>query len=290
MQTKNPNKSLLRALSVIKSFNPNELELGSTDIAKKTGIPIPTAYRILSTFAEAGLLEKNENTNKYRIGPVFYMIGNLYLSTTDILRAAEPVVRVMNELTGEQASLSTLDHKGNITFMMREDTKHRLRIDTSVGFTSPAYAHAPGKALLSELTDVEIDSLYLQEKLEPLTRKTVSTKTELKKELELVRKTGFVLNSEQAIEGAEAVAAVIRDDTGKAVAAMTIGAPLVRINKTRREILIKLVKMGTSLISYKLGYKDAVNPIHDIQEIRDWCEESQGANYSTVDKYPAAVT
>lgn len=290
MKSDNFPRSIVRVASVLQCFSPQELELTAADIARKVKMPKTTTYRMLSTLAKVGLLEQNPRTGKYRIGPVLYMLGNLYLSNTDILKAAKPVIKAVNELTDEATNLSILDDRGYITFIMREDTKHKLRIGTYVGFTSPAYGHASGKALLSELTEVEIDSLYPQEKLKPLTSKTVSTKTELKKELELARKNGFVLNSEQAIEGVEAVASIIRDDTGKTVAAVTIGVPVVRMSKTRREILAKLAKMGASLISYRLGYKDTVNPIHDIQEIHDWCEENQGANYSTVDNYHAVVT
>jgi len=92
------NKSLSKAVSVIRCFTPKELELSAADVARKIGIPKTTAHRILKTFAEVGLLEQNATTHKYTIGPLLYMLGNLYLSTTDVLKAAEPVLEKLNEL------------------------------------------------------------------------------------------------------------------------------------------------------------------------------------------------
>lgn len=274
MQNRNFNKSLLRALLVIKSFNPNQLELGSTDIAKKMEIPIPTAHRILSTFAEAALLEKNLKTGKYRIGPAFYVLGSLYLNTTDLLKAAKPVTETLNELTDEAISVGIFD-KGNVVFVLREETKHAFRFAHHVGTVMPAYASAMGKALLSELTEAELDSLYPEEKLRPLTEKTIASKTELKIELAKVRKTSISINKEGSWEGVGGAGSVIRNAAGKAVAALSIAVPIFRMDQAKCKQLGTLIKSGASLISYRLGYNDTDNHIHDVQQIRSWWEQNQ---------------
>jgi len=128
---------------------------------------------------------------------------------------------------------------------------------------------------LSELTDAQIDSLYPHESLTPLTQKTVATRTELKKELEQIRKTGVAFQSEENRNGVEAVACVIRDVAGTAVAAMSIATPVFMTNQARREQLATIVRLGASLVSYRLGYQDAVNPVRSIEEIRAWWEQNQ---------------
>ena len=56
------NKSLLKAVLVIKSFTPEAPELGAAEVSRKLGIPKATAHRILATLSEGGLLEQNKNT------------------------------------------------------------------------------------------------------------------------------------------------------------------------------------------------------------------------------------
>ncbi len=268
-------RSVTRTISVLRVFTPEEPELSPADIVRKLGIPKPTVYRILACLTKYGLLEKNRRNGSYTVGPVLCTLGSIYLSTTDLLKVSEPVIETLNNLTGEVTNVAILDDKGHIIFVLREESKHALRIGFHVGYTSPAYANALGKALLSELPDTEIDHLYPEEILKPLTRKTVPTKTELKRELEQIRKTGVSVNSEQAVEGVEAVAAVIRDDRGRTIAATGIGVPKVRMNEARLQKLSVLIKLGADLISYRLGYQDPDNPPRNIEEIRDWWERNQ---------------
>ncbi|MBA7616307.1 Transcriptional repressor IclR [subsurface metagenome] len=275
LEDKNLNKSLLRTISIVKRFTPDDPELSVATIAQKTEIPRTTVHRILATLTKGRLLEQNPKTSKYRIGSEFYVLGNLYLNAIDIPKAAEPVIKALNDLTGEVTNVGILDDNGYITVVLKEESQHILRVGIPVGLAFPAYAHALGKALLSGLTDAEVDNLYREETLRAFTKKTVATKTQLKRELQQVRETGVAFNLEQAADGAEAVASVIRDSSGKAVAAMAIAAPTARMNEAKRKKNATLVKLGASLASYRLGYQDMVNPVRNIEEILAWWEQSQ---------------
>jgi len=270
----NLNKSLLRAISVMKSFTPNELELGTVDISRKVGIPLTTAHRMLATLTRGGLLEQSARTGKYMIGPAFYALGSLYLSTTDIFRAAEPVSKALNALTGESVAIAIL-YQGNVVLVTKEESKYDFRVATHVGSILIAYASAMGKALLSELPEAEIDRLIPEERLPPKTKKTIATRTELKLELAQIRKTGIALDIEGNYEGVVGIASVIRDASGRAVAAMSIPVPVFRANQATRQLIARLVRLGTSLISYRLGYEDTHNPVRDLQEIHSWWEQER---------------
>lgn len=267
-------KSVNKAISVLKRFNLQNLELSASEISKQVGMHRVTAHRLLETLLKAGLLEKSDNTSKYRIGPELYILGSLYLNTTDVVKAAEPVVKVLNDLTSESVSVSVLD-SGFITLVMREESKYGFRWATHIGSIQPAYAPASGKALLSELSEVEIDRFYPEERLRPITKKTITTKTELKLELERIKKAGIAFCREELFDGIEGIAYVIRGANGKAVAAIGIGIPVFRIDEQKRERLAKLVKLGCSLSSYRLGYQDINSPVHTLQEIYSWWGQNQ---------------
>jgi len=267
-------KSLRKALSIICSFSPNELELSASDLACKVGLPKSTAYRIVSCLTEFGFLEKNPVAGTYTVGPELYSQGSLYLSNASILNAADPVMKVLNELTAEAISVGILD-KSNMILIMKEESKYAFRLTTHIGSILPAYASAIGKALLSELSDSEIERLIPKETLQAVTPKTIATKAKLKRDLEEIRRTGVAIDREGGYEGVESVASVIRDIHGKAIAALSIPVPIFRMNEANRERLTTLVRMGASLVNYRLGYKDSHNPIHDVEEIRSWWDENK---------------
>lgn len=271
------NKSLVKAVLVIKCFTPQEPQLGATDVARKVGIPKTTAHRILKTFAEAGLLEQNATTHRYTIGPLLYLLGSLYLSTTDVLKASEPVLKTLNELSGLDVNLGMFDH-GYITVVMRLLAKSSLRIDIRVGAIVPAHTSSMGKAFLSDLTETELDTFYPKERLQQRTPKTISTKTELKAQLEQVRKSGIAFTREEGDEGMEGIASLIRDASGKAVAAMSVHLPVFKANARIRKQLAMLVKKGATLVSYRLGYQEQHDPFRDVRQIRDWWQQSQSGS------------
>jgi len=268
--------SLLKAVSILKCFSYDEPELGISDIVQKVEMPRTTVHRILSTLIRAELLSRKIHTGKYRIGPALYTMGSLYLVTTDILSAAEPVTELLNELSGEAIKLAVFD-RGNIIVIKKEESRYSFRYHHAVGSILPAYASAMGKALLSELSEIELESLYPSEFLKPLTSKTISTKAELIQVLEKIRISGVSVDIEENTEGLSGVACVIRDATDKAIAAMCIGVPAHTFNEERKRQLATLNKMGASLISYRLGYQDEGNTVRSLEDIRAWWESCQSA-------------
>lgn len=279
MRADNFSKSVERTISVLKSFTPRDLELTPVEISRKVGIPKTTIYRIIATLARTGILEYNEKTGKYMVGPELYSLGSLYLSATNITKAAEPVIRELNRLTGEAINVSIFD-KGHAILIMKEESASFLRFAVNIGTIIPAYASSMGKVLLSEFSDERIDTLYPNERLQPLTRKTITSKKVLKRELEQIRKTGLSYSEGGTYEGLFGIATLIRDANGKGVAAVSINLPSIKSDSIDKEKLGVLIKMGANLISYRLGYENIVNPVRNIREITFWWERNQSRSDS----------
>ena len=238
---------------MLKCFTPETPELKTSEVANKVGIHRVTAHRLLETLAKANLLHKDINKGVYTIGPELYVLGSIYIENNDIYKAASPVLKKINELTGEVVAVNVMDGRGDVMLLMREERQIGFRWGSHVSSTFPAYATAGGKVLLSELNEEEIDNLYPEEGLKQLTAKTISTKTQLKRELKEIRKTGLAFTNEEYLDGIESVGTVIRDATGNAVASMIIAIPKIGESKIHKLQLDKLIKLGASLISYRLG-------------------------------------
>lgn len=268
-RTDNTTRSIRRVLLVLNCFSPEQLELSAAEISHKTKIPLTTTYRILSGMSEGRLIERDQISRKYRIGLKLYFLGNLYLSTQDMIRIAEPIVKTLNELTNESVFVSVFD-KGNEVVVYKEESRHAFRFFHNIGTILPAYATSAGKAFLSELTDAEIDYLYPRENLTPLTAETIRTRTELKRELAQVRKAGVAFSREEVFTGVVCIGAILHDATRQPVAALSIALPIFRLQEFTVDRLATLVKKGASLISFRFGYQDSDNSVHDIQDLLSW--------------------
>jgi len=102
---------------------------------------------------------RNEETEKYTIDPELYIMGSIYASVTNILTPAMPVMKALNELTGEAVVLSVLDNR-YVRIITHEQPEYYFRYVVPVGHMRPAYASAMGRAMLSDLSDEEIDNLF----------------------------------------------------------------------------------------------------------------------------------
>ncbi len=276
-------QSVLKAASMLKSFTPDKLELSIGQMSKTAGIPKTTARRMVVTLARAGLLEQDPTSGKYKIGPALYMQGTLYLQATETLAEVRGVASVLGELTGETITASLFDKdKLSVTYILVHDSIHPLRWDIQIGKSIPAHASAMGRAFLSELDDAEIDELFPSEQLAPVTRTSIASRAELKKEIALIRQTGISYDRERYAEGLEGFASLVRDASGRTAAGMVIVALTQRMNKTKRAQYAKLIKSGTGLASYRLGHYDPTNTIHTIEELRTWWQQNQMAPTATV--------
>jgi len=246
-------QSVARTVVLLKAFTPQEPWLGVSQLARKVQMPVSTVHRLAQALLEGGMLSR-DGSGRYGIGPELYAIGTLYLHTTDIREASTPILKLLNDLTSESINVS-IYAKGHVVLIMKEESKHAFRVAQQVGSVYPAYASSMGKALLSELPEWQLDQMYPDERLQPLTKSTVATRTQLKKELELVRQSGVSYDLEGSYLGVVCVASAIRDASGNAVAAMSISGPLVRMQHQLRERFAPLVKLGAEAISYRLGHR-----------------------------------
>lgn len=269
MNSTSTSRATTRVTSLLKCFTHERTELSALEISRISKIPTATTYRILSGLTDSQFLERNSNTGKYMIGPELYFLGNLYINTASIYQAAEPVLDLLNNLTGEAIFMAILK-RDEILFIMKKESRHALRLSRFVGDMVPAHATSLGKALLSELSDEDLDALYPVEQLKTITPKTVTTKAELKKQLAEIKKSGIAFDSEGSYEGSAGTASVIRDASGNAVAAMSLAAPLVRFTPAKIQLFSELIKRGSALVSYRLGYKKS--DMSSIEDLRHWWE------------------
>jgi len=90
-----------------------------------------------------------------------------------------------------------------------------------------------GKALLACLTDTQVRALLQGSKLQPLTRKTITTTNQLLAQLAEIRRLGFAINDEETVIGLRSVAATIKGHQGSPIAAVNVAVPTAQCTVER---------------------------------------------------------
>jgi len=102
--------SVANAILLMKAFSDEQSELGISALAERLGLAKSTVHRLASTLLEAGMLEQNKETGRYRLGLAVFELGSLVRRRFDMSFEAKPWLMTLREQTGETVNLSILDH------------------------------------------------------------------------------------------------------------------------------------------------------------------------------------
>lgn len=243
--------SVANAILLMKSFSDEHSELGISALAERLRLAKSTVHRLASTLVEAGMLEQNPETGKYRLGLALFELGSLVRRKIDISLEAKPWLMTLREQTDETVDLSILDHGGVVCVNFLESKKVN-RISSGIGLRKPVHCTAEGKALIAFQSPVAIERI-LSGKLERRTPRTLTDLDELQAELATIRTRGYATDDEEYELGVRSIAAPIRDDSGNSVAAVGVAGPTQRLTKNRLAGLARHVIEAAKAISRRLG-------------------------------------
>jgi DNA-binding IclR family transcriptional regulator len=104
------------------------------------------------------------------------------------------------------------------------------------------------------------DKYVAATELVSLTRNTITSPEELRREVERVHKQGYAFDLEECEIGARCVAVPLRDHRGRAVAAISISGPAARFGRRAMDGALKILLKAAGKLSPGLVQARAVSP------------------------------
>ena len=245
-----PVQSVDRAITILELL-AREGESSVTEIAATLGVHKSTAFRLLATLESHRLVEQINDRGRYRLG-----VGNLRLAgaTTarlDVVSEARPLTRQLATDTGETVNI-TVRSEESALYLDQVAGSSALQSHNWVGQRIPLHATSNGKVLLSELSEHDFDEALPH--LPRYTEHTVTSREELRRQLDGVRRLGYALAVDELEVGLTAAAAPIRSAHGDIVASMSISGPTFRLTEQRLEETVPQVVAAALEVSHRLGW------------------------------------
>lgn len=200
------------------------------EVSRGLGVAPSTAHRLLVMFERADLLSHHRRNSFYTIGPALVDLATAIAEHLDIEAVVHPHLVDLAAAVNETAHLCVL-RGPDVVFLDCVESTHGVRAVSRVGRTIPAYATASGKALLAELSPLQLQRLYPKEDLSRLTRRTLQGRSALSNELRRCRERGYAVNAEESELDFSAFAAVIRDRAGTARGSLVVAGPITRFKR-----------------------------------------------------------
>lgn len=225
--------------------------LGVTRIGALTGHEKSQVSRAIATLAEFGLVERVPGGRAYRLGWTCFALA-ARAGEPRLLEEAAPVLKRLVDEASETAHLSVLRGVQVLT-LVSEFPPHAIAARGWAGRTVPAYCTSSGRALLLDHDRANLEKLFggdtAFERSGPNCPPDVD---ELERRVKRARQVGYTRADEEFEPGLVAVAAPIRDFTGRIVAAINVSAPKFRLGR-RLDATGQLVREGANQVSAALG-------------------------------------
>lgn len=246
------SQTVHRALVMLDAFTPERGEIGLSELAREFNVDKATTHRLARTLVQAGLLEQDPQTRRYRLGLRLLSLAAVVQANLDVRSRAQSTLHELCEALGETVYLLVLrDHRS--VCVERIEGIHLLRdLSTQVGTSLPLHIGAGPKAILAFLSEDE-QRAVLSGELERRTPQTDVDPLHIRERLELIREQGWAMSAEDVAAGAGGIAAPIFDRTGAVVAAVSVGGLVQRLLSRRDEMAAVVVAAGRE-ISGRLGH------------------------------------
>ncbi|RDI76119.1 Transcriptional regulator [Gaiella occulta] len=234
-----------RAVAVLDALVGGEL--GTNEVARRTGLNASTASRQLATLVAAGLVAHVEETGRYRLGPRLVELGNAALAGLDVRDLARPHLRALSHATGETATLSVPGDPDAITVDFVQSPSSVQSV-ARLGRPSVAHATATGKVALA-FGEVELPP----GRLRPYTARTITDRAALAREIAVVRERGYAVALREREDDLNAVAAPVCDSRGDLVAVIGVQGPASRFTPAAIDASLPVLRERAAAVSGAIG-------------------------------------
>jgi IclR family KDG regulon transcriptional repressor len=246
-------RAVERAIQIMNCFSFERPELSIGDIIEKTKLAKATAYRLLWTLEQNGLIQYDPKENTYRLGYKSLEYGGIVLENLDIRREAGPYLQQLKERTGHSTVLAVPQGE-TIQYLMRYDSDEDFQPRNFIGRRRILHNGAFGIVMLAYMEPGFVNDFLERYPLEALTPNTVTDKDRFVRRLQEIRNNGFFVDSGETFMGFTAIAAPVFDGRENVIAAVGMSGPSFKIEGEDRAEFIHQTVTTAMKISRRMGF------------------------------------
>ena len=231
------NSSAMHVFDVLRHVSEGGEPAGVSDISRRLSLTGSTVFRALTTLEASGYLSRYRNLPQFELGMMPYLLNRALLNQFELTAASRPFLQKMAQETGETVSLNV--RLGWYSLRLSgiygsRDIYHRDRLG-ELAFLHKSLA---GRAILAFLPEENLLELakFLKEDDENSDSADLAA---LEIGMQIARKKGFHTEALQMSPGFSAVAIPVRDQSGIAIACITINGPVYPSDSISTQVAIR---------------------------------------------------
>jgi IclR family KDG regulon transcriptional repressor len=242
-----------RAFTVLDRLS-RERALSLERLSREVHLAKATTHRFLLTLQTLGYVRRDEHDH-WALTLKLFNTGARALDHLDLYAVAKPIAEELAEEIGETVHMGVLEN-GAAVYVLKNESRHTIRMYSRVGRSVPLYCTALGKVLLAH-ADLAVRAAVLGSmRLVRHTPRTLTSRLALEAEFDKVRRQGFAMDNEEHEPGIRCIGAPVFAHGGAVVAALSASWPTFRFPADAVDRATEAVKSAARRISARLGGAD----------------------------------
>jgi IclR family pca regulon transcriptional regulator len=225
-------EAIARGLDVIRVFGPGQPVMSLAAVAGASGLPRPTARRILLTLEQLGYIRQvgggsgsvaGTVPGGFELTPRVLDLGMSYVLSRGLWEIARPHMEELVARTHESSSIAQLDGS-DIVYVARVAVPKIVALRVSIGTRFPAMQTSLGKVLLAGLSPAAAEGVLAEPSRSGITPRWQPDAAERAVALRQVRARGWALTDGELAAAIRSVAVPLRDGDGTVIAALNVNS------------------------------------------------------------------
>lgn len=248
--------ALARGLEILGYFTHERRILSGAQLAKMTGMPRASIFRMLQTLEHAGYLDRvgEPGTHpSYRLGVAVLRLGFEFLSSMELTEQGRPVLESLSDACGYSSHIVVRDGRDVVVVakaLGRLATFHAIQI----GARLPAHATVLGRVLLGGSSLEDLQQLYAGVEMKAFSPTTPQTPEALKALIDEASLIGHAVSQGGFESGISTLAAPVLNAEKKVIAAVSITVLSARIPEDRLPLLTTQVREAAHILSWRMQH------------------------------------
>lgn len=239
--TSQPGASVVsRAVALLSAFDERHRRLTLTELARRAGLPLPTAHRLVRELTTLGVLARTP-PGEYVVGSRIWSLGLLAPVHTGLREAASPFLHDLYAATLATVHLAVRDD-AEVLYLDRVSGNRSVPVVSNVGARLPLHCTGVGKVLLAQAPE-HVQARVLSS-LQRITPYTITQPARLRAQLDRVLTDGYATTVEEMTLGACSVAVPISRHDAGVVAALGVVVPSLERDRPRHVAALQVAARG----------------------------------------------
>lgn len=217
-----------------------------------TGFNRSAVRRLVFTLLDNGYIEKDVNTNKFKLGLKVVELSSLRLNQVELKTEAVPFLRELSMQTNQVCHMGIL-LTDEVVYIEKIQPINSISMYSSIGTRLPVYCSAMGKVLLAGLLDDEVFNLLKRIEIKKVTYNTHTDIENIMQQVRTARKVGYAIDNAENEENIWCIGVPIYDYKRMVVAAISTSGNNKEIVKEGNPIIEKVKKTALE-ISKRIGF------------------------------------